>query len=38
LVKGGLGEKKIFQFKSETTRKTSNKAKDQSQGGGMAIT
>ncbi len=38
LVKGGLGENKNFQFKGKTISKTSNKAKDQSQGGDMAIT
>ncbi len=38
LVKGGLGENKIFQFKGKTISKTSNKANDQRQGDGMAIT
>jgi len=38
LVKGGLWENKIFQFKGKTIRKTSNKANDQRQGDGMAIT
>jgi len=31
LVKRGLGESKIFQFKNKTTSKTSNNANDQSQ-------
>jgi hypothetical protein len=37
LVKGGLGESKNFQIKGKTTSKISNKAHDQSQGGGKAI-